>query len=35
MSQDSWEKFCVKSQMRGRGAENEKREKGYLESRTK
>ena len=53
MSQDSWEKFGVKSQMRGgRGggggggggaregggmeaAEKEKREKGYVESRTK
>ena len=41
MSQDSWEKFGVKSQMRGGGggggggAEKEKREKGYVESRTK
>ena len=39
MSQDSWEKFGVKSQMRGGGgggaAEKEKREKGYIESRTK
>ena len=46
MSQDSWEKFGVKSQMRGVGggggggagggvAEKEKREKGYVESRTK
>ena len=41
MSQDSWEKFGVKSQMRGGGggggvgaAEKEKREKGYVESRT-
>ena len=36
MSQDSWEKFGVKSQMRvGWGAAEEKREKGYAESRTK
>ena len=36
MSQDSWEKFGVKSQMRGGGgAEKEKREKGYVENRTK
>ena len=44
MSQDSWEKFGVKSQIRGGGrggggggggAEKEKREKGYVESRTK
>ena len=41
MSQDSWEKFGVKSQMRGGGGgvgaaekEKEKREKGYVESRT-
>ena len=38
MSQDSREKFDVKSQMRGGGGgggEGEKREKGYVESRTK
>ena len=39
MSQDSREKFGVKSQMPGRGggggAEGEKRVKGYVESRTK
>ena len=37
MSQDSMEKFGVKSQMRGRGGggEGEKRETGYVESRTK
>ena len=44
MSQDSREKFGVKSQMRGvggggggggGGGEGEKREKGYFESRTK
>ena len=40
MSQDSREKFGVKSQMRGRGGgegggEGEKREKGYVESWTK
>ena len=41
MSQDSKEKFGVKSQMRGGGGggegggEGEKREKGYVESRTK
>ena len=39
MSQDSREKFVVKSQMRGGegvgGGEGEKREKGYVESRTK
>ena len=37
MSQKSWEKFDVKSQMRdgGGGREKEKREKGYVESRTK
>ena len=40
MSQDSREKFGVKSQMReggggGGGGEGEKREKGYVESRTK
>ena len=43
MSQDSREKFGVKSQMQGdgggggggRGGEGEKREKGYVESRTK
>ena len=37
MSQDSREKFGVKSQMRGRGGggEGEKEEKGYVESRTK
>ena len=34
MSQDSREKFGVKSQMRGVGG-GEKREKGYVESRTK
>ena len=39
MSQDSREKFGVKSQMRGGGGgegggEGEKREKGYVESRT-
>ena len=37
MSQDSRKKFGVKSQMRvgGRGGgEGEKREKGYVESRT-
>ena len=36
MSQDSREKFGVKSQMRGGGGGGgEKREKGYVESRTK
>ena len=36
MSQDSREKFDVKSQMGGGGGgEGEKREKGYVESRTK
>ena len=40
MSQDSREKFDVKSQMRGGGGgggggEGEKTEKGYVESRTK
>ena len=41
MSQTSREKFGVKSQMRGGGGgggggrEGEKREKGYVESRTK
>ena len=40
MSQDSREKFGVKSQMDaggggGGGGEGEKREKGYVESRTK
>ena len=40
MSQDSREKFGVKSQMQGGGGgegggEGEKREKGYVESRTK
>ena len=38
MSQDSREKFGVKSQMRGGGGGEgggEKREKGYVESRTK
>ena len=41
MSEDSREKFVVKSQMRGGGegggggGEGEKREKGYVESRTK
>ena len=37
MSQDSREKFGVKSQMVGGGGvrEGEKREKGYVESRTK
>ena len=42
MPQDSWKKFGVKSQMRvcgGGGGEGEaaeeKREKGYVESRTK
>ena len=40
MSQDSREKFGVKSQMRGGGGrkvgrEGEKREKVYVESRTK
>ena len=42
MSQDSREKFGVKSQMRAcgggggeGGGEGEKREKGYVESRTK
>ena len=37
MSQDNREKFGVKSQMRGGGGggEGEKREKGYVESRTK
>ena len=40
MSQDSREKFGVKSQMRrgggaGGGGKGEKREKGYVESRTK
>ena len=43
MSQDSREKFGVKSQMRGGGGgggrkgggEGEKREKGYVESRKK
>ena len=41
MFQDSREKFGVKSQMRGGGGrgewggEGEKREKGYVESRTK
>ena len=40
MSQDSREKFGVKSKMRGGGeggggGEGEKREKGYVESRTK
>ena len=43
MSQDSREKFGVKSQMRGEGGggggegggEGEKREKGFVESRTK
>ena len=42
MSQDSREKFGVKSQMpggggggRGGGGEGEKREKGYVENRTK
>ena len=39
MSQDSREKFGVKSQMRGGGGggggEGEKREEGYVESRTK
>ena len=35
MSQDSREKFGVKSQMPGGGGEGEKREKGYVESRTK
>ena len=38
MSEDSREKFGVKSQMRGGGeggGEGEKREKGYVESRTK
>ena len=41
MYQDSREKFGVKSQMRGGGGgggggeEGEKREKGYVESRTK
>ena len=39
MSQDSREKFGVKSHMRGRRegggvGEGEKREKGYVESRT-
>ena len=36
MSQDSREKFGVKSQMQGgEGGGGEKREKGYVESRTK
>ena len=39
MSQDSREKFGVKSQMQGGGGggggEGERREKGYVESRTK
>ena len=35
MSQYSREKFGVKSQMQGRGGGGEKREKGYVESRTK
>ena len=39
MSQDSREKFGVKSQISigggGVGGEGEKREKGYVESRTK
>ena len=36
MSQDSREKFGVKSQMQGGGGgEGQKREKGYVESRTK
>ena len=39
MSQDSREKFGVKSQMPGGGGggggEGEKKEKGYVESRTK
>ena len=37
MSQDSREKFGVKSQISngGWGGEGEKREKGYVESRTK
>ena len=38
MSQDGREKFGVKSQMRGGGGgggEGQKREKGYVESRTK
>ena len=40
LSQDSREKFGVKSQMRGGGGgkvggEGEKREKGYVESRKK
>ena len=39
MSKDSREKFGVKSQMRGGGGggggEGEKREKGYVDSRTK
>ena len=39
MSQDSREKFGVKSQISigggGGGGEGEKREKGYVESRTK
>ena len=35
MSQDSREKFGVKSQMLGGGGGGEKREKGYVESRTK
>ena len=38
MSQDSREKVGVKSQMRGGGGgggEGEKREEGYVESRTK
>ena len=39
MSQDSREKFGVKSQMQrgvgGGGGEGEKREKGYVESRIK
>ena len=34
MSQDSRKKFGVKSQMRMGGGEGEKREKGYVESRT-
>ena len=38
MSQDSSEKLCVKSQISiggDEGREGEKREKGYVESRTK
>ena len=35
MSQNSREKFDVKSQIAGGGGGGEKREKGYVESRTK